>query len=71
MRTWIIYEDEVKVLGTIMRRLYSEKTMNAPVAQPPRFVRLNAADNVAVAVDPIEPDQPLWILVYRVFRAAK
>jgi len=29
--------------------------MNAPVAQPPRSVRLNAADNVAVAVDPIEP----------------
>ena len=29
--------------------------MNAPVATPPRFVRLNAADNVAVAVDPIEP----------------
>ena len=28
--------------------------MNAPVATPPRSVRLNAADNVVVAVDPID-----------------
>ena len=34
--------------------------MNAPVATPPRSVRLNAADNVVVAVDPIEPGSVIY-----------
>ena len=34
--------------------------MNAPTASSPRFVRLNAADNVAVAVDPIEPGSVIY-----------